>query len=330
MKKKNSAKTIVSLLVLLAVVLLAVWFLVKPEEVVLQGRVEATQTYLSPKIPGRIKEYKVKEGEEVQEGQLLAVLESPELDAKLSQAEAAQAGAEAQQAKAQKGARSEEINAARSIWQKAKAAADLADKTFQRVSNLYKDGVVSEQQRDEMQAKREAARRDEQAAYNNYQIALQGARSEDKDAATAAVARAQGAVSEVEVYAQERMIKSPINGEVQDLLPELGELVSAGFPVVNIIDLKDAWVVLNVKEDLLFHFEKESTFTANVPALNNKQIQFKVYYVAPLGDFATWNATKATGSFDVRTFEIRAKPVQQDTGIRPGMSVLVQSDQFKK
>lgn len=330
MERKKSAKTIVSLLVLVAVVLLAIWFLAKPEEVVLQGRVEATQVYLSPKIAGRIKEYKVREGETVKEGQLLAVLESPELDAKLSQAEAAQAAAEAQEAKAQKGARTEEISAARNVWEKAAAAADLAEKTFERVSNLYRDGVVSEQQRDEALARREAARRDEQAAYNNYQIARQGARSEDKDAAAAAVARAQGAVSEVEVYAQERMIMAPMAGEVQDLLPERGELVSAGFPVVNLIDLKEAWVVLNVKEDMLYHFEKGSTFTGKVPALGDKELQFKVYYIAPLGDFATWNATKATGSFDVRTFEVRATPVTGDAAVRPGMSVLVQANQFKK
>lgn len=326
--KKNN-KTIIGLVVLVGIIAMATWFISKPDELILQGRIESSQVFLSSKIPSRVKNFLVKEGAYVKKGDIIAELESPEIDAKIIQAEAGKDAAEAQETKANNGARPEEIVAARSLYEKAGAGADLADVTYQRINNLYVDGVVSEQKRDEAKAKKEAALRDKLAAYSQYQLAVKGARSEDKDAAIAMVKKAQGALTELDSYAKERFIISPINGEVQNFLPEKGELVPAGYPVVNLIELTDSYAVLNVKEDQLFNFKKESEFKADIPALNLKNMGFKIFFISPLGDFATWNSTKASGDFDVRTFEIRAMPVKKGIELRPGMSVLVNSAQFK-
>ncbi|MDW5290255.1 HlyD family secretion protein [Formosa sp. PL04] len=329
MKNSKSIKTIVGILVLAILVLVSIWLLNKPKDVVFQGRIEAKEIYLSAKIPSRLKTIEVKEGTSVLKGQLLATLESPEIDAKEQQALAAKDAATAQQSKAINGARAEEINAYKSVYEKAILGADLMIKSYDRIENLFKDGVVSEQQRDEVLAKKNAALKDQDAAYDQYQIALKGARKEDIAAANALVKRAEGALNELESYKSEQFISSPIDAEVMDFLPEEGELIGAGYPVVHLVDLSNAYAVVNVKETSLFNFEKGSEFTATIPALQNITVTFKIYYVAALGDYATWNATKTTGDFDIRTFEIKASPVNPEIELRPGMSILIDAAQFK-
>lgn len=326
MKKIKSFILIVFLAIL---ILIAFWFLMKPKEMVLQGRIETKEIYLSAKIPSRIKSFNVKEGESVLKGQLLATLESPEIEAKEQQAIAAKEAASAQKDKAYNGARFEEVNTAKSIYEKATAASNVMEKTYVRIENLFRDGVVSAQKRDEVFAKKEAALKDEEAAYNQYEMALNGTRKEDIDAANALVKKAEGALSELESYKIETSITSPIDAEVLEFLPEEGELISAGYPVVHLVDLLQAYAILNIKETYLFNFKKNAVFEATVPALNNKKIKFKVYYVSALGDYATWNATKATDDFDIRTFEIKAEPLNNDTNeLRPGMSILIDYSQF--
>jgi HlyD family secretion protein len=326
---KNNNKIIIGLVVFVGIIAMAIWFISKPKEVILQGRIESSQIFLSAKIPTRVKSFLVKEGDNVKKGDKIAVLESPEIEAKIMQAQAGKDAAEAQETKANNGAREEEIIAAKSMYEKASAGAELAEKTYQRMNNLFVDGVVSEQKRDEAKAKKEAVLKDKQAAYSQYQLAVKGARYEDKEAASAMVKKAEGAVAEINSYAKERFIISPIDGEVQNFLPEKGELVPAGYPVVNLVELKDAYVVLNVKEDQLANFKKGSRFAGDIPALKLKNIVFKIFFISPLGDFATWNSTKASGDFDIRTFEVRAMPLKKTSDIRPGMSVLVNSAQFK-
>ena len=329
MKNSNSVKLIVSILIIAILLLVSIWLINKPKEVVFQGRIEAKEIYLSAKIPSRLKTTEVKEGSSVLKGQLLATLESPEIDAKERQALAAKDAASAQQNKAINGARAEEINAYKSVYEKATVGADLMIKSYNRIENLFKDGVVSEQQRDEVLAKKNAALKDQEAAYDQYQIALKGARKEDIAAANALVQRAEGALDELESYKSEQFISSPIDAEVMDFLPEEGELIGAGYPVVHLVDLSNSYAVVNVKETSLFNFEKGSEFTATIPALQNKSVTFKIYYVAALGDYATWNATKTTGDFDIRTFEIKASPVNPEIELRPGMSILIDASQFK-
>ncbi|WP_422351037.1 HlyD family secretion protein [Flagellimonas sp.] len=328
MKNKGFSKTLLGIIAALVVVLSILWIFLKPEELVFQGRIEATEIYLSAKITSRLKTIEVNEGGSVTEGQLLATLESPELDARESQALAAKSAAEAMKLKALRGARPEEIAAAKSVYKKAKAASEVMRKTYQRIENLYKDGLLPEQDRDEAFAKMEAAIQDENVAYNRYIIATDAVRKEDIAAARANENQASGALQELEIMRGEREIVSNLDGEVLEFLPEKGELIGAGMPVVHLVDLENSYAVLNIKETEIMHFEKESEFMATVPALGNEQLKFKVYFIAPLGDFATWNATKTRGEFDVRTFEIKARPVQGGGRLRPGMSVLVDGSQF--
>ncbi|WP_298263034.1 HlyD family secretion protein [uncultured Lutibacter sp.] len=328
MKNIKLIKSFTSIIIIATVLLLGVWLINKPKTIVLQGRIEAKEIYLAAKIPTRINTFEVKEGASVTKGQLLATLESPEILAKEAQALALHDVATAQKNKALNGARKEEINASKSIYEKAKVGAEVMKKTYERIENLYDDGVVSAQKKDEVFAQKEAALKDEAAAYNAYKIALKGARVEDVEAASAMVKQASGALSELESYKNERNIVSPINAEVLNFLPEEGELIGAGYPVVHLVDITNSYAVLNIKETMLSKFKKNAEFIATVPALNNKQIIFKIYYIAPLGDYATWNATKATGDFDVRTFEIKATPVGEEVELRPGMSILVQASQF--
>ncbi|WP_282073850.1 HlyD family secretion protein [Polaribacter atrinae] len=323
-------KSLIGVVIISIIVLTGVWFLTKPKSVILQGRIEAKEIYLSSKIPTRINSFEVKEGQSVKKGQLLATLLSPEIMAKEQQALALRDAANAQKNKAQNGARSEEIRAAKSVYEKATAAANVMNKTYTRMANLFKDGVISEQKRDEIFAKKEVALKDQEAALSMYQMAMKGARNEDIDAAKAMVKQADGALTELEGYKNERNIIAPIDAEVLNFLPEEGELIGAGYPVVHLVDLTNSYAILNIKETSLFNFKKEGTFEATIPALKNKKVQFKIYYVAALGDYATWSATKATGDFDIRTFEIKAMPVTKEVDLRPGMSILIDYSQFNE
>lgn len=310
---------------LIIMMLLAIsWFLFFQVPLIVQGEVEATQVRVASKIVGRVDSLHIKEGDWVSKGQALVSLYSPEIEAKLKQATAAKRAASAQKDKADIGARKEQIQAAYNLWQTAKAQSDFAEKTFERVKKLYKDGVVSAQKYDEAQAKLRAAQQQTQAANASYNMAVSGARVEDKQAASALFDRATGAVAEVEAYIDETNLKTPISGEVAEIIPKTGELISSGYPIVNIIDLKDIWVTFNLREDLLANIRMDSILVAIIPALGNREINLKVNYITALGSYATWTSTKSTGDFDMKTFEVRATPVEDVEGLRPGMSALVE------
>ena len=290
---------------------------------VLQGEVEATQFKVSSKLAGRVQEIAVKKGQKVQKGDLIFSIESPEVNAKMDEAVAARSAASAQNRKAINGAQEEDITAAYSLYVKAEAAAQFAEKSFERIQNLYESGVVPAQQRDEVETKMKAARETATAAKAQWQKAEKGAREEDKDAAFALVQRADAAIKQVQAYLDETTIYSGAGGEVSGINVEAGELVNAGFPVVSLINLDDVWVTLFVREDLLNDFKMGSTFRAKIPGLNNQEFDFKVSYVSPAGEFARWNATKTSGEFDLKSFEIEARPVSKIEGLRPGMSVII-------
>ncbi|WP_333918349.1 HlyD family secretion protein [Vibrio crassostreae] len=295
----------------------------QPQPVKLQGQIDAQQYSISSKVPGRIDEIFVRKGDSVEKGELIFSLLSPEIDAKLEQAKAGQKAAGALAQEAENGARTQQIQAAKDQWLKAKAAADLMDKTYQRVNNLYNDGVVAEQKRDEAKTQWQAAKYTESAAFQMYQLAQEGARDETKVAAAQKALMAAGAVAEVEAYAKDTQIHSWFNGEVSQVLLSSGELAPQGFPVVTVIDTKDAWAVLNVREDMLKHFEKGSQFEAYLPALD-KSLTFQVTHIAVMGDFATWRSTDAAQGFDLRTFEVEAYPVDTSETLRMGMSLVVE------
>ena len=311
-----------SLLVAAGLVGYTAWFFLNPAPLTIQGEVDARYINVAGKIPGRILTVHVKKGDRVRKGQLLVELSSPEIQAKLGQAKAAGRMAASQKEKADRGARVEEINAARSNWQRAQVAADLAEKTYNRTARLYADGVVSAQKHDEAKANADAAGKQAEAALAVCSMAEKGARSEDKAAAGALAEQAANVVSEVSAYYGETRLVAPIDGEVVDVLAETGEMISAGYPVVRILDSSDFWMVFHVREDMLAGLKTGDTLKADIPALKEKAVPLKVVYVSALGDFAIWKATKTTGDFDLKTFEIHARPEKSLPSIRPGMSAI--------
>ncbi|KAF5082846.1 Barrel-sandwich domain of CusB or HlyD membrane-fusion [anaerobic digester metagenome] len=324
---KNSS-VIIGVVIIVFVALLSVigWFAFKPAPIVIQGQVEATEVKVATKIAGRIIQKHVKLGAQVKVGDMLIELSSPEIDAKMQQVRALGDAANAQNSKAEKGARDEQIAAAHSVYQKAVAASELAQKTFERVQNLFNEGVIPAQKRDEAETQLRVSKMNEEAAKANYEMALSATRVEDKAAARALVNQAKGAINEVQSYLGETLLASPINGEISQINAEQGELVTPGFPVVHIIDLTDCWVTFHIREDMLSKFTMGSEFSAMVPALNGQTISLRVNFIKAEADFATWRATKASGAFDLKTFEVRAQPVAVVGNLRPGMSVIVDWD----
>ena len=314
--------------IILAVVLISL-YLNKRTPTLIQGTVECTTYKASSKVPGRIEAMKVEEGQQVSNGDLLYTLSTPELNAKLEQAEAVKSAASALDAAAIAGARGQQIEMALNMWEKAQAGLELARKTYERVQNLYDSGVVPSQKLDEAEANYKAMEATALAAKAQYELATDGARKEDKEAAAARVRQAQGAVSEVESYINDAMVYSPVNGEISTIIAEEGELVGSGYPVVAILDMSDIWVTFNIKETLLPGITVGTHMTGYVPALD-RDVEFEVSYIAPQADFATWAATRTQGGFDIRTFAIKAKPVSAVENIRPGMSVLVDWDKIAR
>lgn len=329
MKKRNVIWLIIAVVVIIAVVALVGWYLKRSEPTIIQGTVECTTYKASSKIAGRIEEMKVEQGDHVTKGQLLYVLSTPELDAKLRQAEAVKSAATALDQKALAGARVQQIEAALNMWQKAQAGKELAQKTYDRVKALYDKGVVPEQKFDEADANYRAMVATEMAAKAQYDLAVAGASKEDKDAAAAQVQQAEGVVSEVESYISDAMVYAPVDGEVSTIIAEQGELVGTGYPVVAILDTTDTWVIFNIKETLLPKITVGMKMTAYVPALD-RNVELEVSYISVQADFATWSATRTQGSFDIRTFAVKARPVTDVENIRPGMSVLVNWDELGK
>ena len=286
---------------------------------------EAREADIAPKLSARIAQVLVKEGDQITVGTPLVRLDSPEVAAKMAQATAAQAAAQAVARKAEHGARPQEIDMARLAWQRAQTAAELAETSFQRVEGLAREGLIATQKRDEADANRKASRDQALAAKAQYDMARAGARPEDQAAAAAQARQVAGVVAEVQAVQAETELKSPVAGEVAKVLARVGELSPQGVAVVSVVDLSDQWVVLNVREDRLQRFAVGTEFDATLPALGAQTVRFKVYANSALPDFATWRATRAGQGFDVRTFEVRARPVTALPGARPGMSVLVKN-----
>jgi HlyD family secretion protein len=324
MKKKNQdlRTGLIALIVVIVLIFIVGIIINRPEPIIIQGEADASEIRISGKIAGRINQFKAEEGTPVKVGDTLVIIDSPELIAKLEQANAAENGANAQNKKAIKGVRKELILGAHEMYQKALIGVDIAKKSFDRVQHLFDKGVVTAQKRDEAEAQYNAAVATSNAAKSQYDMAVNGAEKEDKEAALALVDRAKGAVNEVKSYLKEITLTSPIDGEVTDIFPKRGELVGAGAPIMSIVDLNDIWFTFNVREDLLGELKLGKTFNVKIPALNNQNVLVKVNYIKALASYATWKATKTSGQFDVKTFEVRARPVNKVDGLRPGMTAL--------
>ncbi len=288
----------------------------------IQGQAEASEYRVSSKVPGRILELRVSEGQRVKAGDTLAVLEAPDIEAKMTQAEAVRVAATAQNAKAQKGAREEEVMATYEIWQKAKAGLEIMEKSYKRVENLFNQGVVSEQKRDEAKAQYDAAAATEKAALAQYTMAKNGAENEIKAMAAAQMHQAEGVVAEVSSYIDETFLLASADGEVSEIFPMVGELVGTGAPIMNIAVMDKMWISFNVREDRLKNLTVNSVQSAYIPALD-VYADVEITYIKDLGSYAAWKATKASGQYDLKTFEVRGVPVSKVDGLRPGMTALL-------
>ncbi|WP_201538961.1 HlyD family secretion protein [Psychrobacter sp. 1044] len=299
----------------------------EPEVVTLQGQMQMQQTSIAAKVPGRIAKILVTEGDAVTVGQQLIEMDSPEINAKINQARAGKQMAQSQLDKAENGARPQEIAQAKAAWQANKAASDLAENTYQRVNRLYEEGLMARQKRDEAYAQYLATQDQTEAARLQYDLAKEGARSEDKSAATAQVAQVDAQLEEALVAKEEANLKSPIAGIVDNVIVSAGEVIGQGVPILTLVNTDEQWVVLNVTESYLNQFAIGQKFTGTIPALSsaNKPYtkQFTVYATSTLSDFATWRPTNNDDGFDVRTFEVKARPTTPDARIRSGMSVIV-------
>ena len=326
MAKKNY-NLLTGVIALVAVVLIVsvVGFIVsRPKAIVIQGEAEATEYRVSGKIPGRIEEFRADEGQSVRKGDTLVLIDSPEIRSKIAEANAAKAAAVAQKNKAYNGAQQEQIAGAYEMWQKALVGEEVMRKSFERISELHEEKVVSDQKYDGVKAQYDAASATARAAKSQYDMAVKGARQEDKDAAVALVERANAAVELVNSYMDEIVLTAPADGIIAARYPKVGELVGQGSPIMTIQDLDDMWLTFNVREDRLEGMKSGDKLNLTVPALGNKHITATVYYIAVRESYATWRATKEIGEFDTKTFEVRARPDAKVEGMRPGMSVILE------
>jgi HlyD family secretion protein len=324
MKKGIGFVIVISVLVLVLWVGFTFFKAYQPKPTIIQGEIDAQSYNISSKVAGRIAKIYVKKGDEIKVSQKVFSIVSPELDAKLEQAFAAKEAAEAQKNQADNGARKQEVQAAFEQYKKAKAAEELLKTTYNRIEKLYKDGVVSEQKRDEVYTKYKAALYTSNAAKEMANMAKEGARVEIKKAASAQERVYAGKLNEVNAYIKELDQYAFHKGEVSQILLHEGELSPTGFPVVSIIDMQDTWARFSVREDYLKYFTKGKIVQVKIPALGEKLYDFKVTYIAPQGDYATWKATQSGKGFDMKSFEVELRPQSAIKNLHVGMSVLLE------
>ena len=298
-------------------------YLMKPADTTTQGQADCDAVRVSGKLPGRVERIFVHEGDLVHAGDTLAKVYSSTVDAKLYQAQAMQEAASQQSAKADAGTREELRRGAYNVWQQALAAEAIAKKTYQRMQNLFDQGVVTEQKRDEARAAFDAATAQVAAAKSQYDMAVNGAQSQDKAAARGMANAARGTVMEVKSLLEDQYLIAPCDGEVSEIYPQEGELVAMGTPIMTISKLDKMWVSFSVREQMLENMPMGKEIDVVIPALGNKQTKMKIYYIHDMGSYAVWQATKAYGQYDAKTFEVKARPTEPLPNFRPGMSVLL-------
>lgn len=296
-------------------------FLDKTDEIV-EGQADATSIRISGKLPGRVVKLYVHEGDLVKAGDTLVHIHSSLADAKLMQAEGMETVARTQNQKVDAGTRKQIIQAARDMVSQAEAAVGITQKTYTRMENLFKDGVVSEQKRDEAKAAYDAAVAAHRAAQSQLDLAISGAQKEDKESAAAMVDVAKGGVAEVQSLLEDQYLIAPCDGQIDQVYPEESELVSLGAPIMSLLKISDKWVTFNVREEYLKDMPLGGQIEVMIPALDKKKVKAKIYYVRDLGSYATWQATKATGQWDSKTFEVKAHPLETLPELRPGMTVV--------
>lgn len=310
--------------ILAAGIVYGVYLAANPPAPPIEGVIEAKTVDIASKVPGRVKAVPVKEGDDVKKGAVLVEISLPEIEAKLRQVKAQESAAAAKADMVDEGVRKEDFLAAKALRDQAQAACTLARNTYSRMAALYKDGLISKQSFEEVKTKKDAAEQNLVMAEQKFAAAQTGARAQEKAAAQALLEEARGGVSQVSSLAEESALKAPRDAEVSKIFVEEGEIAAAGFPVVSLVDLSDIWAVFNVKENDLPAFAKGSLIKVKIPALRGETYTFKVYFLNPRASYATWRSSRQNTGYDLRTFEVRARPVSPITGLRPGMSAVVE------
>lgn len=323
-KRANRTLLITMAVVMAAVLVIAIIgfvFMNRPDRYI-EGQVEGTTVRISGKLPGRVVEFYAHEGDTVKAGDTLVHIHSSIADAELGRAMAMEDVAASQNKKIDAGTRQQIINAAADLLRQAEAAQTITKKTYDRMERLFSEGVISEQKRDEAKAAYDAAVAATGAAKSQLSLAREGAQKEDKAAAAALVSAAASGVDQVKAVLEDSYLTAPFDGTIDQVYPEAGELVALGAPIMSLLRTDDRWVVFNVREELLNDLPMGSTIRVMIPALGKKEIDTKIYYIRDMGNYATWNSTKSTGSYDSRTFQIKARPVETVPNLRPGMSAI--------
>ncbi len=321
--KGNIFIGIVVLFSVLVIVALIGLLALRTPEIEIIGEAEATEYRVSGKVPGRIEMFLAEEGDRVKKGDTLVIIDSPEVDAKMAQAMAARQAAEAQNQKAIHGAREEQIQGAYELYQKALAAEEVYRKSYERIERLYQKGVVSAQKHDEVLAQYKVSQADVKAAKSQYDMAMKGAQEEDKAAARAMVARVDGMIQEVNIAKAERYLTSPVDGEVSECFPKTGELVGQGSPVMAVVDLTDMWFHFAIREDMLNGITVGTQFQVRIPALGDETYPVKVSFIKVMASYATWRSTQTNGGYDIKTFDVKARPIKLIPNLRPGMTAVI-------
>lgn len=324
MNRKSLSLAFIVLLSAVVVITLIGQLTARKPSITLQGQVEATEIRISGKLLGRIDSLLVREGDAVHEGDTLVVINSPIVEAQYRKSEALHRATQEENRKVDRGTRRELVASAYQVWQAAKSQATLAEKTYERIQLLYTDSVVPRQRYDEAEAAMLTARATERSAYEQYRLAQEGLQLEDREASRNLVEASASSVDEVGALLVDARLTAPADGHIAGIYPKRGELVAPGAPIMTLVTLDDAYAVFNVREDLMPHIRMGKQFAVSVPALARTDVPMTVYYISPLGSFATWKSTKEVGSYDMRTFEIRLRPEHKVEGLRPGMTVLLE------
>lgn len=324
MNRKTLSIAFIVLLSAVVVITLIGLLTERKPPITLQGQVETTEIRISGKLLGRVDSLLVREGDAVNAGDTLVVINSPIVEAQYRKTEALHRATQEENRKVDHGTRHELVASAYQVWQAAQSQATLAEKTYERIQLLYTDSVVPRQRYDEAEAAMLTARATERSTYEQYRLAQEGLQREDREASRNLVEAAQSSVDEVGALLVDARLTAPADGHIAGIYPKRGELVAPGAPIMTLVTLDDAYAIFNVREDLMPHFRMGKQFAVFVPALARTDVPMTVYYISPLGSFATWKSTKEVGSYDMRTFEIRLRPEHKVEGLRPGMTVLLE------